>query len=30
LAIPELDDAVYDMLMAFRLGREHRPALLTL
>ena len=29
LAIPELDDAVHDMLMAFRLGRDHRPALLT-
>jgi cellulose biosynthesis protein BcsQ len=30
LAIPELDDAVYDVLMAFRLGRDHRPALLSL
>jgi MinD-like ATPase involved in chromosome partitioning or flagellar assembly len=27
LAIPELDDAIYDMLMAFRLGRDHRPEL---
>jgi MinD-like ATPase involved in chromosome partitioning or flagellar assembly len=26
LAIPDLDDAVYDLLMSFRLGREFRPA----
>jgi MinD-like ATPase involved in chromosome partitioning or flagellar assembly len=26
LAIPELDDAVYDLLMSFRLGREFRPS----
>ena len=25
LAIPDLDDAVYDLLMSFRLGREFRP-----
>jgi cellulose biosynthesis protein BcsQ len=30
LAIPELDDAIYDMLMAFRLGRDHRPAFASL
>jgi MinD-like ATPase involved in chromosome partitioning or flagellar assembly len=27
LAIPDLDDAVYDVFMAFRLGREHRSHL---
>jgi hypothetical protein len=26
LAIPDLDDAVYDLLMSFRLGRDFRPA----
>jgi cellulose biosynthesis protein BcsQ len=30
LAIPELDDAVYDVFVSFRLGRDHRAALATL
>ena len=30
LAIPELDDAVYDVLMAFRLGRDHQHQFATL
>ncbi len=30
LAIPELDDAVYDLFMAFRLGHEYRDALVAL
>jgi cellulose biosynthesis protein BcsQ len=30
LAIPELDDAVYDLLMSMRIGRSHRPELITL
>ena len=30
LAIPDLDDAVDDLLTAFRLGREHRPTFATL
>lgn len=30
LAIPELDDAVYDLFMAMRVGHEYRRTLLTL
>jgi hypothetical protein len=30
LAIPELDDAVYDVLMAFRHGRDHQHQFATL
>jgi len=30
LAIPDLDDAVADVFMGFRLGREHRPSFATL
>jgi hypothetical protein len=30
LAIPDLDDAVHDVFMAFRLNREHRPSLASL
>lgn len=29
LAIPDLDDAVFDLFTAFRMGREHRPSLAT-
>ena len=30
LAIPELDDAVYDLLMQFRMGHEHRSDLVAI
>jgi MinD-like ATPase involved in chromosome partitioning or flagellar assembly len=30
LAIPDLDDAVYDVFVGFRVGREHRAAMITL
>ena len=30
LAIPELDDAVYDLLMQFRVGHEHRSDLVSI